>query len=257
MRSRIVRSVVGERKAVMDLEEKLGMESTERPSPLANACCDDDCGQNDVLGGIADEEIGEGLAAIRAAGFRLLLDTGMPVDQAAWAAAAGLDSDAFAEALCAGIGRGRVELDDAGGLVGIAGLTVNPTRHRLEIGQVTRWTWCALDAVGILGALSANGAVLSVDPGTGEDIEIVFRDGVPQGNASMFIAGGYDGGNVVESWCPLVNFFATSDDARSWAASQGFDGDVVSVTGVVGEAAEMWKPVVKQNTSQDDRGASR
>ena len=36
---------------------------------------------------------------------------------------------------------------------GIAGLTIEPTQHRIELAVGQRWTWCALDAIGIVGTI--------------------------------------------------------------------------------------------------------
>lgn len=49
---------------------------------------------------------------------------------------------------------------DAEGIVGIYGLTLRPTAHRLQLDGQPLFTWCALDAVGIPAGLE-----------TGADIE--------------------------------------------------------------------------------------
>ena len=186
-------------------------------------------------------------AAVRAATFRLLLDEGRPVTAADLEAKTGLDASVIAEVIERGAG--RVELDDHRHIVGIAGLTINPTRHQLIIKNETRWTWCALDAVGILGALKATGAIRSTDPRTGDAIEIQFVEGDPRGDAALFILGGYDGGNVREEWCPLVNFFTTHREAEAWVADNDLNGDIVSVVQVAEEAAAMWRPVTDPTPS--------
>lgn len=183
--------------------------------------------------------------AVRSAAFRQLLNDARPVTNEDIAAATGLDQltiDAVLEH-----DAGRVELDSAGNIAGIAGLTINPTRHQLTIGDKTRWTWCALDAVGILGAHEADGSVESTDPATGEQIDIPFAQGTPDGDTTLFVLGGYEGGNAREDWCPLVNFFATRADAESWVADRGLEGDVVSVSEIAKDAAALWLPVTQPN----------
>jgi len=204
-----------------------------------------------ALAAVADDSVGPDTAALRSAGFRLLLEGGSPVAQSVWAEEAGVDRGAFERALREASDRGRVTLDDDGRLVGIAGLTIEPTTHRLDIDGISRWTWCALDAIGILGALEADGSIHSSDPGTGEDIEIVFHGGVPVGDAAMFILAGYADVNVRESWCPQVNFFTSESTATEWVRTQGLEGDVVSIAQVALEAAEMWKPVIDGETPDD------
>jgi len=191
------------------------------------------------------------VTAARSAGFHLLLDTGLPVEKDDWAASAGL-SRAELDDLLTGDGvKGRVQFNDEGLLVGVAGLTVEPSAHKIDVGGVTRYTWCALDAVGILGALGVDGSVHSTDPGTGDPIDISFIDGTPDGDATLFILGGYDGGNVVSEWCPLVNFFASEDDATSWVEGKGLEGDIVSVAAIAHESAAMWLAVVDATAPQD------
>jgi alkylmercury lyase-like protein len=184
------------------------------------------------------------VTAARSAGFRLLLEEGRPVDRAEWAAAAGTDVEALNTILEGAETKGRVQLDTEGRLIGIAGLTIEPTRHKVEINGTTRWTWCALDAIGILGALEADGIVHSKDPRRGDEVRIAFTDGEPDGDATLFILGGYDGDNTVEEWCPLVNFFSSRQDAEEWVQSEGLKGDIVSVTEIASQAADIWLPVV-------------
>lgn len=184
------------------------------------------------------------VTAARSAGFRLLLEEDRPVDRAEWAAAAGTDVEALNTILEGAETKGRVQLDTEGRLIGIAGLTIEPTRHKVEINGTTRWTWCALDAIGILGALEADGIVHSKDPRRGDEVRIAFTDGEPDGDATLFILGGYDGDNTVEEWCPLVNFFSSRQDAEEWVQRQGLKGDIVSVTEIASQAADIWLPVV-------------
>lgn len=180
--------------------------------------------------------------AVRTAAFWLLLDRGQPVSVATIAVSTNLDEATVEQVVEEGAG--RVELDNRGRIVGIAGLTINATRHRVTIESKTRWTWCALDAVGILGALEATGAVRSTDPSTGRPVEIDFVAGEPRGEATLFILGGYDGGNVREEWCPLVNFFSTRGDAETWVAKHDLEGDIVSIGEIAGRAAAVWQLVV-------------
>ncbi|MCL1588750.1 MAG: organomercurial lyase, partial [Actinomycetia bacterium] len=110
--------------------------------------------------------------ALRSAGFRLLFDGGQPVDVDQWAAAAGVVVESLHAIIETSGAKGRVQFDADGSLVGIAGLSVERTRHELNIDGKIRWTWCALDAIGILGALEATGTVRSTDPQTDAAVEV-------------------------------------------------------------------------------------
>ena len=218
--------------------------AAEQDDYLSASCCTDD--QPNATAALADvkaHEVAPEVAALRTTGFRLLLDHGVPVGLDEWADAAGIDQETINDVL--NKNTGRVQLDEQGRLLGIAGLTINPSSHQLDINGTKRWTWCALDAVGILGALEATGTIRSTDPRTGETVTIEFVNGQPQGDATIFILGGYDGGNIREEWCPLVNFFNTRHDAETWVRNNQLTGDILTVHQITGEATEMWQAVTE------------
>jgi len=73
------------------------------------------------------------------------------------------------------------ETDD-GTIIGIDGLTTRHTRHRLILGGVELWTWCAYDIVGIAAALKTD-AIGDTQCGLcGRRIEVVILEGEPQTN---------------------------------------------------------------------------
>lgn len=228
-----------------------------RDSPLGSNCCSKsgaaDVGRNmDAIEELKENvETSPEVTAVRSAGFHLLLDSGEPVEKDDWAASAGLSRVELDDLLASDEVKGRVQFNDEGLLVGVAGLTVEPSAHKINIDGATRYTWCALDAVGILGALGIDGSVHSTDPETGDPIDISFTDGIPDGDATLFILGGYGGGNVISEWCPLVNFFASEDDATSWVEGKGLNGDIVSVAAIAHESAAMWLPVVDATAARD------
>ena len=108
--------------------------------------------------------------------------------------------------------------------------------------------------MGIFTALEATGEVHSKPPDDTTELQIRFTDGFTESETALFIAGGYDGTDVFESWCPNVNFFSTSREAESWAAENGMDGDVVSIPEVSEAAGAIWAKVVNGNEAMD--GAS-
>ena len=218
--------------------------SADEDDYLSPACCTVPTDQTDATAALDDvkaHELAPEVAALRTAAFKLLLDHGLPVELDDWAEAAGVDQETIGDVL--NRNAGRVQLDDQGRLLGIAGLTIEPSGHELDINGQKRWTWCALDAVGILGALEATGTIRSTDPRTGATVTIEFVDGQPQEGATIFILGGYDGGNIREEWCPLVNFFNTRSDAETWVQDNQLTGDILTVRQITGEASEMWQAV--------------
>lgn len=145
--------------------------------------------------------------ALLAEAFHLLLSSGRPVPRATLARAVGCGEAAVDEAL-AGLERiGRTRSPAAGEVLGSLGLSIEPSPHELLLEVGRRYTWCALDAVGILGALDASGRIRSVSPATGAGIEIGFEQGRPiaLGGLVLFIPSATCT-SVVDEWRPLVNF---------------------------------------------------
>jgi hypothetical protein len=106
----------------------------------------------------------------------------------------------------------------------------------------TRWTWCALDAVGIVGAVGA-GVIVSETNSGATVLEV--RDGkVEHTDTAVFIADGYGMTSTMEEWCPLVNFFPTVEDAKAWAADRKTAGQAVRVDDIAPEAIDRWRSVL-------------
>lgn len=99
--------------------------SDDRRPSGADHCCTP-VTHTDVAGALdelLEEEIPADVAAIRSAGFRMLLETGQPVAVDDLIAATGIAADRVNEILVSVRARGRVELDSDGHLIGIAGLS--------------------------------------------------------------------------------------------------------------------------------------
>lgn len=182
---------------------------------------------------------------VQAAAFALLLAHGRPVSGHQIAERTEL-THADVEALLAdfdAVGRVRFDLD--GHVVGIAGLSIEPTRHRIDLDGTIRWTWCALDAIGILGALGRPATYTTEVPDTGAQLELQFGpDGPADGDAVVFIADGYGTDSVVETWCPSVNLFPDAPAAEAWARAHVVTGRPVAVSELAVDAVAMWAPIV-------------
>ena len=139
-------------------------------------------------------------------------------------------------------------------MVGSCGLSVVPSRHELQIAGRRFRTWCAYDAVGILGALGADGTVRSISPATGRPLEVTFRLGSPKMDVVVIVMPDASCcGNVVEEWCPQVNFFEDPRTARVWLRSKGQVAEVVPISEAARRGAAAWGTVV--NASSGSRRA--
>jgi Alkylmercury lyase len=211
-------------------------------NPNASASRDPQCDLPEI-------EVSDQHRQVQAAAFALLLDTGRPSGHGQIAACAGLTETEVKVLLEDFDTVGRVRFDLDNNVVGIAGLSIEPTRHRLDFAGTSRWTWCALDAIGILGALKRDATYTSQTPDSDEQLEIRFdSDGPADTEAVVFMADGYGSDSVVETWCPTVNLFRDSETANKWAANNGITGRPIPVPDLVEDAAAMWAPVTRMAT---------
>ncbi len=186
---------------------------------------------------------------IQAAAFALLFEYEHPATEPEIADRAGLGSAETVDALAQIEAKGMLRRSDDGNIVGIAGMTIVPTQHEIEIGDTIRWTWCALDAVGIIGALGRGGRFTTTVPGagghdTGAPVTVEFKeDGSTDSSAVVFIADGFTDDSVVDTWCPTVNLFPDTTAATTWAESTGITGNPVAIADLMPNAAQMWDHV--------------
>lgn len=174
----------------------------------------------------------------------MLLDDDSPVTAGQIAVRVGVGEAEVTKLLADFDSVGRVRFDDDARVVGIAGLSIVPTRHRLELQGDMRWTWCALDAIGILGALHRDATFTTQVPDSDRELTVTFTAEGPAPTAAVvFMADGYGSDSVVDTWCPTVNLFPDADAADTWAEAHGVSGRPIPVEQQARSAAEMWIPV--------------
>ena len=171
-------------------------------------------------------------------------------------AALGADAGAGVEESRAAVAdmdaRGMIRVDEDDMVIGSWGLNVLPDRHELWIGERRFWTWCAMDAAGILGALAADGRILSRSPQSGATVEVRFRAGRPEPTAAVvFLAERAPCASVYEDWCSLVNLFEDATAAASWVERTGSAGACTAMDEVTRRAAGTWRPLVAGLTAAE------
>lgn len=91
---------------------------------------------------------------------------------------------------------------------------------------------CAIDALGVPAMLGHPGIVTSTDPATGSGVTVrVSGDGtldVDPSDAVVLLGASGDGG-LAGSGCPVIDFYASADQARGALARPGMTGDVLAV----------------------------
>jgi alkylmercury lyase len=183
--------------------------------------------------------------AVLGAAFRHLLDHGKPLtvdDLAAMVAIPAEDVEAELRSLAV---EGRVRRDRSGDVVGILGLSLEPTDHEIVVAGRRRWTWCAYDAVGILGALGRGGLIRSRSPLGGTLLEIAFDGGRSVNNEIVLFVPDGPVESVVDEWCPHVNFFLDAAAAARWSDDRGLSGEALPIDDLTRTGAEYWGQYVK------------
>jgi alkylmercury lyase len=184
----------------------------------------------------------------RKAAFRDLLATGAPVAVDILASALGCPPDGLAVALDELDGAGRIRRDEAGRVVGSAGLSVVPDRHKIELDGREFWTWCAYDILGIFGATRSTGTAWSRSPATDATIELHFTAGHPIPSGAVLFRPSDSLAecctNVYEEWCPNSNLFEEQAGAQAWSASHGLAGRVLSLDEAAQLASAEWAPLL-------------
>lgn len=207
----------------------------------ADCCCDASPVENSSAVEFGDHRLDPAQQTVRAAAFKLLLESGQPADMASIAEAAGVDRATASNVIEGFASTGNVSLQ--GNLVvGIAGLSVEPSRHRIELDLGRRWTWCALDAVGIVGAIG-DGVIYS-EMADGRVQLDVKSGGIESDQLAVLVPDGYGMTSSVDEWCPLANFFPIEASATGWAESHGVKGQAIPVTVIAPQLIERWRTVL-------------
>lgn len=113
--------------------------------------------------------------------------------------------------------------DDAGRIVGFWGLTVTELGpHRLRVGDVELWAWCAWDTLFLPKLLAQPAEVQSRSPTDREPISLhVGPERVERTSASdllVSIVPARDADDFIRTFCHHIHFFASVGEGERWIA---------------------------------------
>ncbi len=178
---------------------------------------------------------------VLALAFNELLETPQPVTVGLLAESLGTTVSALEQQLATLAERGWIRRDPAGAIVGSRGLSLEPTRHTLELPHGRRYTWCAYDTLGIFGALGAGGTILSRTP-LEEPVELEVVAGRPvDADGVVLFFPQRQVTSVVNEWCPLANFFRDAEAARTWATASDVEGQVLTLAEASARGTADWR----------------
>jgi alkylmercury lyase len=137
--------------------------------------------------------------------------------------------------------RGMAILND-GNLVGIDGLSLQPTGHRMRLGDDQLFTWCAADAIGIPAALGEDGEVATACPYCSTRVVIPISAGVPQAEDDLVLwLPTASCSHVVTQFCPDVNFFCNREHLDAWRSQAGEpEGETLDTDGAAELGRQWW-----------------
>lgn len=163
------------------------------------------------------------------------LAAGEPVSPESLASALGLAVNQVKETLerCA---PSAVDYDEQGCVVSCGGLSLTPTAHRFNVGDLRLYTWCALDALCFPHVLNKRAQVESTCPISGQPIRLtVGPSGLEECEPRRaFVSvvtpeASQVQQDVRKNVCCHIRFFASEDAARTWL-SQHRSAFVLPVT---------------------------
>ncbi len=132
------------------------------------------------------------------------------------------------------------ELDEAGSIVGIMGLSQRNHPHKFNFNGRNLTTWCAWDALFLPPLLGETAEVESICPATRETIRVrvaperIEKIGPPESVITVALPKS-DGARLESSeairktFCCLVHFFVSAESAWEWASSKSHDFAVLSI----------------------------
>lgn len=201
-------------------------------------CGCDDCCQGSLP--VFLEGGGERTVELRELAFGLLLRDRKPVPPSALAGLIGAEESSVATALDGLAREGRIDRDDAGRVVGSAGLTLGEGPHGLEIDGHAFRTWCAFDALGIPAALAVDARIETACAVCGRRIGVELRAGQPVGEseARLWLSAG--GADMRADFCTPTVLLCSDEHARVWAERQAGHGRALSLDETIDEGARSW-----------------
>jgi hypothetical protein len=136
---------------------------------------------------------------------------------------------------------GRLEVDDAGLLVGVHGLVARTTRHRIDHTAGAVHTWCALDAIGIPAALAIDATAVTSCPTCHVELRVELREGEPVDTEERLRLWLPEGrcDHLVEDFCSHANLFCSPEHLTA-TVPKGSPGRIVTVADVAAIGRQTW-----------------
>jgi alkylmercury lyase len=179
---------------------------------------------------------------VRRVAFRSLL-AGRPVSLDEIATKAAMSLGTVRRAARDVASAGMAEIDEET-VVGMDGLTTRPTSHRITLGGVDLWTWCAYDIVGIAAARGSDAVGVTRCGHCGRGITVEIRRGDPGGDFVGWLPAEACS-NVMAEFCPSALFFCSREHLEEWRLeTDAGPGEALDPPGLAERGREEWRQLV-------------
>jgi alkylmercury lyase len=153
--------------------------------------------------------------SVARAAFGAILGAAHPLSPTSLAEIAATDESSVTSALRALRQAGRAEFDDKGRLLGVYGLTLKPSPHRLAMRDHDYFVWCAFDAVGIPAALGETADVASNCAFCGREVRFTVDQGTEPDLPLVISWYPRQCESIRDEFSPTINFYCDSQHYAS------------------------------------------
>jgi|SRR5581483_2142779 len=141
------------------------------------------------------------------------------------------------------VGGGRADVDDAGRVVGVHGLTLRPTRHRFVHGDRSHFTWCAFDAVGIPAALALDASVRTRCPACDRPIGVRLTAGRPEPSPAVLWLPAPPVRHLLTEFCAAADLYCSVAHLRGRIDPARSPGEVLDLNAAADHGRSAWGDV--------------
>lgn len=142
------------------------------------------------------------------------------------------------------VASGRAEVDAAGRVVGVHGLTLRASRHHFVHAGRTHPTWCAFDSVGIPAALSLDATAHTDCPTCGRSLTVEVRDGEAHDDLLvLWLPAPDDRSNLINDFCATADLYCSEEHLRQRIEPGRAPGRIADLAAALALGRDTWADV--------------
>lgn len=139
---------------------------------------------------------------------------------------------------------GRAEVNTAGGLIGVHGLTLRAGRHHFVHAGRAHRTWCAFDSVGIPAALCLGATAHTDCPACGRSLTVEVRDGEARDDLLvLWLPAPDDRSNLINDFCASADLYCSEEHLRQRIEHRRASGRIADLAAALALGRDTWSDV--------------